>query len=187
MRREKRQDDKVLKVVSIEIVCGGVCTYLHHSYVNRLAPTLAHLLGGLQELMGWSFCILIGGPMPETGGNIEACSLHVGSSNLGYTFDQAYPDFALNIMCLFRSFLDQVSGELSIVRNDKLELTNLQCCAPSRMLTKSSRTHQQGRIGWIPASQRVPVTWRSMILLMLWDVLGLVSNSQHQTVIHWTC
>ena len=64
-----------------------------HSYVDRLGPTLGHFFKGLQELTGWSFTILMGGPSPEMGGQIEACSVHVGSMALGHTFDQAHPNF----------------------------------------------------------------------------------------------
>ena len=55
--------------------------------------------------------------MLETGGNIEACSLHIGKTDLSYIFDQANPDFALHIMHPFRSFLDKVPGKLSVVVN----------------------------------------------------------------------
>jgi hypothetical protein len=153
-------------------VSGGVCTYLHHSYVDKVASTLAHLLGGLQELTGWSFCVLIGGLTSETGGNIEMCSLHVGKTDLGYTFDQVNPDFTSNIIRPFRSFLDKVPGKPSVVGNGGPELTNLQCCAPSRMLTKPNGARWRGRMA---ISQKVPVvTWMAGIAWMLRDVPGLV-------------
>ena len=72
---------------------------------------LAQFLTGLQELTGWSFSVLMGGPSPENGGKVKACSLHVGVTNLGSMFDQAYPDFNNGIMWPYKDFLDCVSGE----------------------------------------------------------------------------
>lgn len=81
------------------------------SYIDRLAPTLGHFLNGLQELTGWSFTVLMGGPTPEAGGKIEACSIHVGKTQVGNTFDQACPEFTTGIMRPYREFLDRVAGE----------------------------------------------------------------------------
>lgn len=85
-----------------------------HSYVNKLAPTLVQFLGGLQDLTGWSFSVLMGGPTPDAGGEIEACSLHVGTTELGNTFDQMYPEFGSGIMLSYKNFLERVSGELLV-------------------------------------------------------------------------
>ena len=121
-------------------------------------------------MMGWPFCVLMDGPTPEMGGNIKACSLHVGKTNLGYTFDQANPDFASHIMHPFRSILDKVPGKLLVVGNGngngRLELTNLQ---PSKMLTKSNGRQQ---IREIAMSWKVPVV--AWIMVMLQDIPGLV-------------
>ncbi|KAF8418380.1 hypothetical protein L210DRAFT_3511088, partial [Boletus edulis BED1] len=75
-------------------------------YIDRLAPTFAQFLGGLQELMGWSFTVLMGGPTPEAGGKIEACSIHVGKTQIGNTFDRACPNFTGTIMQPYKSFLE---------------------------------------------------------------------------------
>lgn len=71
----------------------------------------------LQDLTGWSFTVLMGGPCPATGGKIETCGFHVGKTNLGYAFDQAYANYSSGIMAPYRGFLDRVYGEsLDIMR-----------------------------------------------------------------------
>jgi len=72
---------------------------------------LAQFLGGMQGLTSWSFSILMGGPSPENGGRVEACSLHVSVTDLGSMFDQAYPEFNNGIMWPYKEFLDHVPGE----------------------------------------------------------------------------
>ncbi|KAG9309048.1 hypothetical protein JVU11DRAFT_11066 [Chiua virens] len=81
-------------------------------YIGRVAPTLGHFLKGLQELTGWSFSVLMGGPSPEASGRVEAYSVHVGTTQLGNTFDQAHPNFAETFMQPYKSFLDRVSASL---------------------------------------------------------------------------
>ena len=84
-----------------------------HSYIDRLGPTLGHFFKGLQELTGWSFTVLMGGPSPEMGGQIKACSVHVGSMALGHMFDQAHPNFTSGIMQPYKAFLEKVFSMLS--------------------------------------------------------------------------
>ena len=84
---------------------------LIYSHINKLAPILGHIFKGLQVLTGWSFSVLMGGPNPESGGRIEACSIHVGSMELGHTFNQVYLEFNSAIMQPYRSFLDKVVGK----------------------------------------------------------------------------
>lgn len=72
---------------------------------------MSQFFQGLQELTGWSFSVLMGGPIPESGGKIEAFSLHVGKNDLGHSFDQAHPAFRSGIMAPYQSFIERVSGK----------------------------------------------------------------------------
>lgn len=85
------------------------------SYIDRLGPTIGNFLTGLQELTGWSFCVLMGGPMPDADlrGKNDTYSVYIGMTNLEYTFDQVNPNFVTDIRVMrpFKSFLDQVPGK----------------------------------------------------------------------------
>lgn len=92
----------------------GLKTYEICSYIDRVAPTLSQFLQNLQELTGWSFSVLMGGPIPEAAEKIEAFSLHVGKNNLGHTFDQAHPAFRSGIMVTYQNFIEKVPGKLFV-------------------------------------------------------------------------
>lgn len=55
------------------------------------------------------------GPTPKDGGKTEACSLHIGITELGNTFDQAYLDFFFGIMQPYREFLNHVTGKWMVM------------------------------------------------------------------------
>ena len=67
------------------------------------------------------------GPSPENGGKMEACSLHIGVTDLDSTFDQACPDFNKGIMSPYKEFLDHVPGTVSDLHCEEalLEMTEI--------------------------------------------------------------
>ncbi|KAG6373957.1 hypothetical protein JVT61DRAFT_6122 [Boletus reticuloceps] len=75
---------------------------------------LAQFFTGFQELTSWSFSMLMGGPLPENRGKVEACSLHVGMTNLGSTF------FNNGIMRPYKEFLNCVPASTSTGYNESI-------------------------------------------------------------------
>jgi hypothetical protein len=94
------------------------CTYLKeywcspathiHRYINRIPGTLNEFFNELQRLTGLIFTVLIGGPTPTMGGQIEVQSFHVGATEVGNQFDQAFPEFDLGIMQPWKEFIKRV-------------------------------------------------------------------------------
>ncbi|KAG6377898.1 hypothetical protein JVT61DRAFT_14687 [Boletus reticuloceps] len=87
---------------------GKAGTQTPQYYIDKLGPMLGYFFKGLQEATGWSFTVLMGGPSAATGGRVEACSIHVGSTVLGHTFDQVHPNFTTDFMQPYKAFLDKV-------------------------------------------------------------------------------
>ncbi|KAG6379315.1 hypothetical protein JVT61DRAFT_11772 [Boletus reticuloceps] len=87
---------------------GKAGTQTPQYYIDKLGPMLGYFFKGLQEATRWSFTVLMGGPSAATGGRVEACSIHVGSTVLGHTFDQVHPNFTTDFMQPYKAFLDKV-------------------------------------------------------------------------------
>ncbi|KAG2083883.1 hypothetical protein BD769DRAFT_1682477 [Suillus cothurnatus] len=86
----------------------GAAVVDHQVYIDRLPGTLNEFFNELQRLTGLVFTVLIGGPTPTMGGQIEVQSFHVGATEVGNQFDQAYPEFDLGIMRPWKEFVKPV-------------------------------------------------------------------------------
>ncbi|KAG2110057.1 hypothetical protein BD769DRAFT_1392363 [Suillus cothurnatus] len=73
-----------------------------------LPGTLNKFFNELQRLTGLVFTVLIGGPTPTMGGQIEVQSFHVGATEVGNQFNQVYPEFDLGIMQPWKEFVKLV-------------------------------------------------------------------------------
>ncbi|KAG1775871.1 hypothetical protein EV702DRAFT_1198777 [Suillus placidus] len=80
----------------------------HQVYIDRLPGTLSEFFNELQRLNGLAFTVLMGGPTPAMGGQIDVQSFHVGATEAGNQFDQAYPEFNLGIMRPWKEFIKRV-------------------------------------------------------------------------------
>ncbi|KAG1720804.1 hypothetical protein EDB19DRAFT_1917719 [Suillus lakei] len=85
-------------------------------YINRIPGTLNEFFNKLQRLTGLVFTVLMGGPTPAMGGQIEFQSFHVGATKVGNQFNQAYTEFDLSIMQPWKEFVnaDGISLMLSV-------------------------------------------------------------------------
>ncbi|KAG1845441.1 hypothetical protein F4604DRAFT_1688728 [Suillus subluteus] len=86
----------------------GAAVVDHQVYIDRLPGTLNEFFNELQRLTGLVFTVLMGGPTPTMGGQIEVQSFHVGATEIGNQFDQAYPEFDLEIMRPWKEFVKRV-------------------------------------------------------------------------------
>ncbi|KAG1892031.1 hypothetical protein F4604DRAFT_1912762 [Suillus subluteus] len=86
----------------------GAAVVDHQVYIDRLPGTLNEFFNELQRLTGLVFTVLMGGPTPTMGGQIEVQSFHVGATEIGNQFDQAYPEFDLEIMRPWKEFVKHV-------------------------------------------------------------------------------
>ncbi|KAG1796045.1 uncharacterized protein HD556DRAFT_1441880 [Suillus plorans] len=80
----------------------------HQVTIDRLVDILAEFFQELERLTGWSFSVLMGGPTPALGGKINVSSFHVGCTEMGNLFSDAYPDFNSTIMKPWVEFINHV-------------------------------------------------------------------------------
>ncbi|KAG1729319.1 uncharacterized protein EDB91DRAFT_1253064 [Suillus paluster] len=78
----------------------------HQVTIDWLINILAEFFQELEQLTGWSFSVLMGGPTPALGGKIEVSSFHVGHTKMGNLFSEAYPDFNKTIMKPWVEFIN---------------------------------------------------------------------------------
>ncbi|KAG2135860.1 hypothetical protein DEU56DRAFT_981042 [Suillus clintonianus] len=80
----------------------------HQVYIDRLPGVLTEFFDELQRLTGLVFTVLMGGPTPAMGGQIDVQSFHVGATEIGNQFDLAYPEFNSGIMRPWKEFVKRV-------------------------------------------------------------------------------
>jgi hypothetical protein len=85
-------------------------------------------LSELSDKSGWSFTVLMGGPCPQSDGELVVArfvvlrfhqpisltspvSLHEGITPLSFDFGQAYPEFRKNCLVPFTQFLENLYRE----------------------------------------------------------------------------
>ncbi|KAG1887286.1 hypothetical protein F4604DRAFT_1917093 [Suillus subluteus] len=73
-----------------------------------LPGALTEFFNELQRLTGYVVTVLMGGPTPAMGGQIDIQSFHVGATEVGNQFDQAYPEFNSGIMRPWKEFVKRV-------------------------------------------------------------------------------
>ncbi|KAH7905402.1 hypothetical protein BJ138DRAFT_1230021 [Hygrophoropsis aurantiaca] len=76
--------------------------------IENLPAVLSKFLDELARVTGWAFTVLMGGPNPSLGGQIDINSFHVGKTELGNLFNRSYPDFETRIMKPYSEFLERV-------------------------------------------------------------------------------
>ncbi|KAG1825331.1 hypothetical protein DFJ58DRAFT_738534 [Suillus subalutaceus] len=80
----------------------------HQVYIDKLPAVLTEFFDELQRLTGLVFTVLMGGPTPAMGGQIDVQSFHVGATEIGNQFDLAYPEFNSGIMRPWKEFVKRV-------------------------------------------------------------------------------
>ncbi|KAG1784382.1 uncharacterized protein HD556DRAFT_1451838, partial [Suillus plorans] len=80
----------------------------HQVYIDKLPGVLSEFFDELQRLTGLVFTVLMGGPTPAMGGQIDVQSFHVGATEIGNQFDLAYPEFNSGIMRPWKEFVKRV-------------------------------------------------------------------------------
>ncbi|KAG1865121.1 hypothetical protein C8R48DRAFT_772824 [Suillus tomentosus] len=79
----------------------------HQATIDQLVDILAEFFQELERLTGWSFSVLMGGPTPALGGKIDVSSFHVGRTEMGNLFSEAYPHFNSMIMKPWVEFVNR--------------------------------------------------------------------------------
>ncbi|KAG1826538.1 hypothetical protein EV424DRAFT_1345509 [Suillus variegatus] len=79
--------------------------------VAELTNILTEFFEELQRLTGYVFTVLMGGPTPAMGGQIDVQSFHIGTTEVGNQFDQAYPEFNSGIMKPWKEFSKRIFHE----------------------------------------------------------------------------
>lgn len=79
-----------------------------YRYIDRLPGVLTEFFNELQRLTGLVFTVLMGGPTPAMGGQVDVQSFHVGATEIGNQFDLAYPEFNSGIMRPWKEFVKRV-------------------------------------------------------------------------------
>ncbi|KAG2093899.1 uncharacterized protein F5147DRAFT_779188 [Suillus discolor] len=79
----------------------------HQVTIDQLVDILAEFFQELERLTGWSFSVLMGGPTPALGGKIDVSSFHVGCTEMGNLFSEAYPHFNSTIMKPWVEFVNR--------------------------------------------------------------------------------
>ncbi|KAF4593592.1 hypothetical protein EYR40_008379 [Pleurotus pulmonarius] len=74
-------------------------------FINQLPSLLPAFLNQLRRKTGWVFTVLAGGPMPVAGGQIEIASVHIGETELGNTWSEAYGGYERDIVKPFTDFV----------------------------------------------------------------------------------
>ncbi|KAG2138439.1 uncharacterized protein EDB93DRAFT_1253395 [Suillus bovinus] len=77
----------------------------HQVYIDKLPGVLTEFFDELQRLTGLIFTVLIGGPTPAMGGQVDVQSFHVSATEIGNQFDLAYPEFNSGIMRPWKEFV----------------------------------------------------------------------------------
>ncbi|KAG1857818.1 hypothetical protein F4604DRAFT_1685113 [Suillus subluteus] len=80
----------------------------HQVYIDKLPGVISEFFNELQRLTGLVFMVLMGGPTPAMGGQIDVQSFHVGVTEIGNQFDLAYPEFNSGIMRPWKEFVKRV-------------------------------------------------------------------------------
>lgn len=82
--------------------------------IDQLVDILAEFFQELERLTGWSFSVLMGGPTPALGGKIDVSSFHVGRTEMGNLFSEAYPHFNSLIMKPWVEFINRAHRKCKI-------------------------------------------------------------------------
>ncbi|KAG2153797.1 uncharacterized protein EDB93DRAFT_1248695 [Suillus bovinus] len=80
----------------------------HQVYIDRLPGVLTKFFNKLQRLTGLIFTVLMGGPTPAMGGQVDVQSFHVGATEIGNQFNLVYPEFNSGIMRPWKEFVKHV-------------------------------------------------------------------------------
>ncbi|KAG2128729.1 hypothetical protein DEU56DRAFT_915399 [Suillus clintonianus] len=80
----------------------------HQKTIDQLVDILTEFFQELQRLTGWSFSVLMGGPTPVLGGKIDVSSFHIGRTEMGNLFSDAFPNFNSGVMKPWLEFINQV-------------------------------------------------------------------------------
>ncbi|KAG6825621.1 hypothetical protein H0H92_003042 [Tricholoma furcatifolium] len=84
-------------------------TPLQYAKAIEDRPTFLHqVFKGLNVRSGWSFSVLMGGPDPTIGGDINVASYHIGFNAAGRSFSEASTSFEHDYMVPYTDFLCQV-------------------------------------------------------------------------------
>ncbi|KAG2142011.1 hypothetical protein BD769DRAFT_1662128 [Suillus cothurnatus] len=130
----------------------GVAVVDHQVYINRIPGTLNEFFNELQRLTGLIFTVLIGGPTPTMGGQIEVQSFHVGATEVGNQFDQAFPEFDLGIMQPWKEFIKPVpvAKEEGSVWSGSRQLTLEPALCSDGHVSQTPNITSDGAFGNIP-------------------------------------
>ncbi|KAG1878587.1 hypothetical protein C8R48DRAFT_768145 [Suillus tomentosus] len=88
-------------------------------YISKIGAILSQFFEELQEMTGWVFTVLMGGPHPASGGTLDISSFHIGTTQLGNRFSQAYPQFSQNIMVPYTQFVERVFPDAAALSRTK--------------------------------------------------------------------
>ncbi|KAG1817302.1 hypothetical protein EV424DRAFT_1347991 [Suillus variegatus] len=88
-------------------VIKQVTRELHDRETPEVKAEVAAYIEQLNEKKRWSFSVLMGGPTPALGGKIDVSSFHVGRTEMGNLFSEAYPHFNSTIMKPWVEFVNR--------------------------------------------------------------------------------
>ncbi|KAF7976999.1 hypothetical protein HWV62_4926 [Athelia sp. TMB] len=80
----------------------------YQSAIDLLPAVLKQVFDELHRTTGWSFSVIMGGPLPEEDGKNMSATHHVGNSAAGNDWGRAYPDFDTKIIGPYQEFLRHI-------------------------------------------------------------------------------
>ncbi|KAG1851624.1 hypothetical protein DFJ58DRAFT_728845 [Suillus subalutaceus] len=90
---------------------------------KKLLGALTEFFNELQRLTSYVFTVLMGGPTPVMGDEIDIQSFHVGITEVGNQFNQVYPEFNSGIMQPWKEFVKCMFSVAAAKEEGKPELS----------------------------------------------------------------
>ncbi|KAF7977147.1 hypothetical protein HWV62_4559 [Athelia sp. TMB] len=102
---ETKHAEALASLASAELDTVDPSPEQYQDGINLLPSYLEAVLSEASRRTGWSFSVLMGGPMPVNNGDIQTASINIGHTTTGITFKDTYREFETAVVRPYTEFL----------------------------------------------------------------------------------